>query len=581
MLERARGWLSGRAIVWRCAAISILLGAVSVFGGLQTEDMLFRAAVRTRLHEFPSRINLYDAGDVNYGVAAARFVGNLPWVTSQRFRISFWRPVSSLTHYLDYGVWPHAPGLMHFHSLLYYAALVAVVAWLLRRLLHAHPAWLAGLAALIFTVDDAHGQTVGWLANRHAILGSLCGLAALALHDRWRRDGWRAGALLSPCVLALGFACSEFTAGVLGYFLAYAWLIDPAGEDQSSRLLKRLGSLAGVTLVSAGWLTLFRYLRHGARNSAIYLDPFTDPVGLVQLLPERLAVMSLGQLAGPPADTWHYVERSGQVGLATAGALCALVVGILIWRLKPPPRLTGFFTIGGGFALLGTTTTFPSDRMLLLVGFGAAGLFALLVRCAIARGSRSARSVAGVLLLVHVALAAALYPWRTLTMQRMHNDLLRASDSAFEHVTTHHKRLIVVNAPDYYFCKMIYELRWTQGLPDKRNILCLVGSLYPATIERFQPFSLRVRPHRHFLERPFNQLYRGRNDPLKRGDNLSLGDVLVAVSEVTPNGVPREAIFSFSGTPDNKIFHFVEWKNGKLVPFEVPPVGSSVVVGGK
>jgi hypothetical protein len=91
------------------------------------------------------------------------------------------------THQLDYWLWPDSPHLMHAHSLVWLAALVAAVAWLYRQILG--PTWVAGAAALLFAVDDAHGACVGFLANRNVLVAGFFGVLALAANAITRFSG--------------------------------------------------------------------------------------------------------------------------------------------------------------------------------------------------------------------------------------------------------------------------------------------------------------------------------------------------------------------------------------------------------
>ncbi|HEX7670920.1 MAG TPA: hypothetical protein VF395_15095, partial [Polyangiaceae bacterium] len=118
----------------------------------------------------------------------------LPWWTDPHLRIAFFRPLSSFTHLADEWLWPSSALLMHAHSLLWFAALLATVAVLYRRL-EPSPG-LAGLSLVLFAMDDAHGLALAWLANRNALIATLFGCLALMSHDASRRLGNRwAGAL--------------------------------------------------------------------------------------------------------------------------------------------------------------------------------------------------------------------------------------------------------------------------------------------------------------------------------------------------------------------------------------------------
>src|SRR5688572_9753374 len=58
----------------------------------------------------------------------------LPWWTDERLRIAFFRPLSSLTHWLDERLYPASALSMHLHSLLWFAAMLSAVLLIYRRL---------------------------------------------------------------------------------------------------------------------------------------------------------------------------------------------------------------------------------------------------------------------------------------------------------------------------------------------------------------------------------------------------------------------------------------------------------------
>ena len=61
--------------------------------------------------------------------------------------------MASLTHWVDYLLWPNSPAMMHVQSVLWYALLAGAVALLYQRLMGLTVA--AGVAALLYCVDDA------------------------------------------------------------------------------------------------------------------------------------------------------------------------------------------------------------------------------------------------------------------------------------------------------------------------------------------------------------------------------------------------------------------------------------------
>ena len=114
---------------------------------------------------------------------------------------------------------------MHLESVVLYGVLVLVLARLYRRFFTAP---VAMLATLLFALDETHAFPVGWLANRNALFATIFGVLAIHAHDRWRRDGWRAGAWLGPLAFAAALLSAEFGLCALGYLVAYAWFLDPS-----------------------------------------------------------------------------------------------------------------------------------------------------------------------------------------------------------------------------------------------------------------------------------------------------------------------------------------------------------------
>ncbi|MFQ5853547.1 MAG: hypothetical protein ACE5JU_23560 [Candidatus Binatia bacterium] len=158
--------------------------------------------------------------------------GTLPWWTVEDFRIAFFRAFSILTMWLDYQLWPDLPALMHLQSLLWFGALVATAGVFYRRMMGVTCA--AGLAALLYAIDDAHAFPAAWLANRNHLLAAFFGLLCILTHDRWRREGWDWGVVLSPICLALALLSGEAVwLRSATFWLMPSFWIGPAGVTVS------------------------------------------------------------------------------------------------------------------------------------------------------------------------------------------------------------------------------------------------------------------------------------------------------------------------------------------------------------
>jgi hypothetical protein len=152
-------------------------------------------------------------------------IGLSPWWTDPELRLAFFRPVTAATHAADYALWPTHPWIMHVHSMVWFAALVAVAGWTYRRLL---PGWAGSLAGLLYALDHNHGIPVAWIANRNSLVAGVFAIAALGAHDVAVREK-RAAArwtLGSALLLALALASGESALAVGGYLVAYALFLD-------------------------------------------------------------------------------------------------------------------------------------------------------------------------------------------------------------------------------------------------------------------------------------------------------------------------------------------------------------------
>ncbi len=213
------------------ALLAVLLGLPSLGTGLILDDFYHREVLQPNsayrdLLGPPSEMFRFFRGDPAR-TGRIMDIGAFPWWTDPTLKAEFLQAVPTLTHRLDYALWPGSPALMHAHSLFWLATAVAAAAVFYRRMLG--PTWVAAVAALLFAVDDARGTTVGFIANRNVLIAATFGFSALACHDRWRRNGSILSALLSVLLFSLALFSKEEGIGTCAYLAAYALCIDPKG----------------------------------------------------------------------------------------------------------------------------------------------------------------------------------------------------------------------------------------------------------------------------------------------------------------------------------------------------------------
>ncbi|MEO1370637.1 MAG: hypothetical protein AAFX50_25925, partial [Acidobacteriota bacterium] len=303
-----------------------------------------------------------------FGDASASPASLVPWWAGDDLRFRFFRPLASLSLALDHALWPEDWAWRHAQSLLWLGLAVGAAAALYRRL--APGSAVAGLAALLFAVDDAHAAPALWLANRSALMSLFFSILAVAAHHRHRCDGWRPGAWATPFAVALAVLCGESGLAAGAYLLAYALVLD------RGPLRARLLALAPSASVGVLWATVYLLGGYGTSGSVIYVDPAGEPLRFLAAVADRAPKLLLGQFGFPPPDVFAFLsEEAGRAGSAAA-LVFSIGFAALAWRSVKRRRAARFFALGLVMALLPVCATLPSGRLLGPVSVGGSFVLA-------------------------------------------------------------------------------------------------------------------------------------------------------------------------------------------------------------
>ena len=523
----------------------------------------------------------------------------IPWWTHPELKLAFLRPVTSITHWIDFRIWPNQPWLMHVQSLLWFAGAIVAAALFYRRLLL--PAWVAGLASLLFAVDDAHGMPAVWLANRNASIGVLFGLLALIAHDRWRRDGWHPGAFVAPLALILGLLAGEITLAAGGYLLAYALFLD------TDSLRGRLASLIPGSLVGVAWWIAYRVMGYGAAGSGVYIDPGASPVEFVHAVIERGPMLFAG-LWGIPSGLGLFLSQSAAhiLWLVAVGLMAA--VTILLLPILKRDRAARFFALGMVLSLVPACATFPDDRLLFFAGFGGMGLMAQFLAAVWQRvdwvpSSRIRRlplaTAFWVLVLFHLILSPLTLATATNKVRVFGEFIDDAASSLPAKPAVTDQLALIVNTPTAFISFYGPLLQALNGRPIPSRTLILGSGIYPTTISRPAPNVIAIRPDGGFLPAPgsprpgheasqpgfhpsyffpmLDRLYRDAT-PFRVGEEIAYGGARIEIAEITDDGRPVEVQVHFSVDLEDTSLLWLQWKGGVYVPFEPPAVGETSVL---
>ncbi len=459
--SRAATALASRRLPWALAALAALLVTPALGTGLVVDDYVIRA-IEIGAVPVPGTLRPFDVFRFTDGSDVRRLMeaGIVPWWTSPGVRLAFFRPLSSASHWLDFQLFPGSPVAMHAVSLAWLAATVAVAALLYRRLLGA--GWVAGLAALFFTLDPGHAISAGWIAGRNTVLAAFFGLSAVLVHDRARRDGERWASVAAPLLSAASLASGESGLATFALLFAHAVAFD------GPRLAARVRALAPHAAVAIAWAAIYKAHGCGAAHSAMYNDPLGAPADFARAALTGIPINLGSRLGGPPAALSMLFAARIQPALVAAELAFILFAAIAFVPLRKEPAAR-FFVVAAVLAVLPIAGTLPNDRNLFLLGFAALGFEALVVKRAVERQSLPLRAYAGWILFLTLVVAPPLAPANSTTMN-LFSQLSRDPLSRVlldEGVSR--KTVVFVNPPTQFFVSHLAAMRAGTGAPIPRG----------------------------------------------------------------------------------------------------------------
>jgi len=528
--------------------------------------------------------------------------GLFPWWTWDRLRLSNWRPLTALTHWLDYRLFPDTPALMHLHNVLWFALVVVLVAGFYRRMMAV--TWLASLAAFLYVIDESNWFPVQWVANRNLLMALCFSLLTLGCHDRWRREADRRCAVAAPVCLLLALLSTEAGIATFAYLFAYALVIDPGSKRQ------RVMSLVPAMLVIVGWRIVYSTLGHGASGGGFVMDPGREPLAYLMAVLERAPVLLAGQWAWLPAETyWVFSEAAQQRYLLYVNAFLIVVLVVLLPLLRKD-RVSLFWFIAMMLCVLPICATAPMNRNLLFVAIGAFGLTARYVAGVLGREDWVPRSrvlrvpiwiICITLLLIHIPLSVT---GRAMS-KRMMAGATRAIQGSIQipdAADLPEKTVVVINAPNPFLFIGLPHVRSYEGKTTPRLARVLVPGWRSLDVSRPAERTLVVRakqgnllsvnesredmrPNFLYLFRTFNTLFRGPNELFCPGQRIELPDLCAEVLRVDRRGFPTEVKFDFAVPLEDVSLRWLQWSwkpngFGSYHPFTIPAPGQTVELAG-
>ncbi len=570
--------LTHRRLPWIAAAIAVALCLPSLWAGFIGDDYYLRAILQDAspvMGDANPLLDMYRLAPADEMERAIR-EGYFPWWSDPQLNIGFMRPLAAATHVLDLALWPDNAALQHLHSLIWFGLAVFLVALLYRRI-HGGVA-LAGLAALLFAVEDAHYMPAGWLANRNAVLTLVGGMSCLLAHIRWRETGrWRWLAVALAAIVA-GLLAGEAALGALAYLFAWQMTLDRAAWRG------RLLALLPYGAVVVAWRLVYDAMGYGTTGCGLYVDPGAQPLEFALALLQRWPALMFSQWSQCTADIWPVLDgRTAWIvsflAYGALGGLAWLMRGVL--RESPQAR---FWALGMALSLIPLCAAFPMTRLLLYAGIGAFGLLATMAQyagwigSAPGQGGRLVRVSSGLLLLLHGPLAAAALLFGAATLPTFGALFTLGADTAPADEGLADQTLIFVNGNEFPVFYLQLFRTVDEGAPCPRRTALLSTMNTANRVTREDAHTLVVHADGGLFQMGFDRLMRGEEPPFGVGEVIETVDYTVELRAVTPDGRPERIAFTFREPLESPSYRWVVFRPDGLEAFDVPQVGETVVV---
>lgn len=562
--------------------LALVLVSPSVFTGLQLDDYYHWGLVSENPLAQPGDdtagiFTLFTFLDGNPARTQALVdKGMLPWWTLRDVKYMFWRPLSEITHGIDYLLWPHQPVLMHLHSLVYFALLLLATYAVLQR-------WLSGSALKwaywIFCLSYTHGFAAGWLANRNAVLASLFVALTLYCHDRWRQEKQQRFHGFGVLCFVLGLLCGEI--GVSGGLLLFAYaLCYERRYDQSPFLARYFQRLLTIGVYGASgivWLLLRGLMGYGAEGSGHYVDP-TQLGHFLATVSERYVLLMNGLFWSLPPEFAGLFGSRVPIVVALIGFGCLGYVVAPLLRAQPLAR---FSSLGVLLLLLPVCATHPHSRLLIAASMPMAILTGLYLGVRAKQPNVSQRWLSKAMRVMLVVCLLGLSPlllvFESVQMKLVMDGILNKGAKALQIAPDQeHKIHVILNPPVSSVAGYIQGVRAYHGLNTATAVIPLVSALGEVQLLIDEDGRIEMANPRGLYEASQESLLRAPSRALRQGDTLTVAGIMATVLAVNGDGIPTHAAFEFPANRADYVFHL--WHGSEPRQCTLSPPGTRITL---
>jgi hypothetical protein len=486
--------------------------------------------------------------------------GLFPWWTDDALKLSTLRPLASALVWLDVQAFGLDARWHRVHTLLWWIAMLVVVA---RFLLHVLPLRWALLAFALYALDECHAQPLAWSANRNAILATLFGIAAVHAHVRARESGgarWHAWVLL-----VLAFASGEVALAAVGFIVAHE-LVRPE---------RSLRALAGPFAVVVAWAIVHRVAGYGAAYSGVYVDP-SEPLQWLSVLIDRGPIL-LADLA--------FAVPTGQLALGGRGMLLQRLLGVValvavvVWVRRSDRERVRWFALAMVLAVIPMVSAFVSARLLVLPAIAAHVLVAAVILDGVDAlrsrdvGARLRVAVAALLGVAHLGLA----PWWSIReIADMREFAAAATDAARTAPSEISRELVIVPVvadPSTLLYPPLVRAAFGASLPGRWAVLSAAPGAH--RLRRIDARTLELENEAGMLRTHVEQMFRRPGRAFHAVDAWNGATIEVLADDA---GFPTRVRFTFAHSLDDPRVAVMLATPRGFVRYPLGPIGSEIAV---
>lgn len=501
----------------------------------------------------------------------------IPWWTYEGFQFAFWRPLSEVTHFLDHILFNDTAWLMHLHSILWYL-LALTFALKLYRITNIGQLSVA-LALVAYAWDSTHGFSIAWLASRNTLVATTLAIACLYLHISAQRDDNSTKKLLAPFVLMLGLLAGEFAIATTAYLFAYAVCLDKRGP------IKAALGLWPYALLTVLWWAIYKTNGFGAHGSdAYYIDLAENPLGFLQALAIRLPILLTSQWSIVPADLYGMGDHLKTFYIVFS-LITLSIVGLILFPVIKRSATARFWLTGMIISGLPICAAMPQDRVLLMVGVGGSGLLGLLLAHYFENTDWFdglwgifKKPVIFLLVVVHLILSPILLPLMSYSPKLFGAAGIEAVKNLPIEESLEGTDLVLLKSP-LDVTVFFYPIRQQHELsnPDHLWMLTTNGE---TKVTKVNDYTLLLEPKMGFITST-DVIFRDPSEnPLRAGEEISVPGLTIKIEELTDNGHPAKATFTFDSPLTDPKKQYLTWEltEYKLVDIQGLANGESLLL---